>query len=308
MSLLVLRGAIEQGFIYGLVALGMLLSYRILDIADLTADGSFTLGAAISAVLAAAGHPLLALVAAPLCGAVAGCVTALLQTKCRVAPILAGIITMTGLYSINLAVMGGKANLTLLKKTTVFSLAQQVFGETWGKLVPTAGVAALCGVLLFVFLRTPLGLAVRATGDNRAMVESSSINPSIMVFFGLALANALVAMGGALLAQYQQFTEIGTGTGMAVIGLASLIIGEVFVGRGGLGRHIACGVGGAVVYRIMIAAALSASVAPANLKLVSAVIVAVALSAPAVKSAWVLSRRKQAAKKQRAAQKEAPQC
>lgn len=309
MSLLVLRGAVEQGLIYGLVALGMLLSFRVLNIADLTVDGSFTLGAAVGAVVTIAGHPLLALVAAPLAGALAGCVTAFLQTHCRVAPILAGIITMTGLYSINLTVMGGKANLSLLKKDTVFSLSIGAFGQQLGRLVPTVLIAAACAAALAVFLKTPAGMAVRATGDNRDMVESSSIDPRISIFVGLAAANALAGLSGALLAQYQQFTEVGTGTGMAVIGLASLIIGEAALGRGGISRHVGCAVGGAVVYRIMIAAALSASVAPANLKLVSAVIVAVALSVPALKSSRELSRRKKQAAAARAArQKEEASC
>lgn len=295
MSFLVLIGTVEQGLIYGLVALALLLSYRVLDIADLTVDGSFTLGAAVSAVLTLSGHPLLALAAAPVAGAAAGLVTALLQTKCKVAPILAGIITMTALYSVNLMVMGNKANLSLLRKTTIFSLAEQVFGGSFAKLIPIALIAAVCGAGLWLFLRTPLGLAVRATGDNRAMVEASSINPAHTTAVGLALANALVALAGAQLAQYQQFMEINTGTGMVVIGLASLIIGEVLLRQGGMGRRIALALGGAVIYRFIVAVALSASVSPSNLKLVSALIVAVAISAPTVRASFALSAKKRKA-------------
>ena len=295
MSLAVLQGSVEQGLIYGLVALALLLSYRVLDIADLTVDGSFTLGAAVSAVLTVAGHPLLGIVLAPFAGALAGSVTAVLQTKCKVAPILAGIITMTALYSINLMVMGNRPNLTLLRKTTVFSVSESIFGDTVGKLVLVLIVAIIVGIGLFLFLRTPLGLSVRATGDNRKMVEASSINPDFTITVGLCLANALVALSGGLLAQYQQFTEINTGTGMVVIGLASLIIGEILLGKGGMGRRIGCAVIGAIIYRVIIAAALSANVPASNIKLVSAFIVGAAISAPAIKSGVKLARKKRKA-------------
>ncbi|MEG1932120.1 MAG: ABC transporter permease [Pygmaiobacter sp.] len=295
MNLLVLQGTLEQGLIYGLVALALLLSYRVLDIADLTVDGSFTLGAAVSAVLTIAGHPLLGIALAPFAGMLAGCATALLQTKCKIEPILAGIITMTALYSINLMVMGNKANLSLLRRATAFSLAQGVFGEAFGKLIFSALLALVVGSALWLFLRTPLGLAIRATGDNRAMVEASSINPALTTLVGLALANGLVALAGAQLAQYQQFTEINTGTGMVVIGLASLIIGEALVGKGGMGRRIAFAIGGSILYRIIIALALSANVSASNLKLVSAIIVALAISAGAIKAQLALSKQKRKA-------------
>lgn len=304
MSMVLLRGAAEQGFIYSLVALGLYLSYRTLNIADLTVDGSFTLGAASSAALAALGHPLLALAAALFAGSLAGFVTALLQTKLKVQPILAGIITMTALYSVNLKVMGDKSNLALLRVDTAYTKFAALLpgaAQPWARLLLSLLVAAAAGCALVLFLRTRLGLSVRATGDNRMMVSASSINPAFTTTVGLCLANALVALSGGLLAQYQLFSEITVGTGMVVIGLASLIIGEVLVETviktRSVARSVAGAVVGAVVYRVIIAAALSASVSPANLKLVSAVIVAAAISYPAVAQQLRLLRLRREAKR-----------
>lgn len=282
MSLSVLQGAVEQGFIYSLVALGLFLSYRTLDIADLTTDGSFTLGAACSAILTVQGRPVLGLLLALIAGSVAGLVTALMQTRLGVQPILAGIVTMTGLYSINLMVMGGRSNLNMLKEENVFSTAEAALGPL-GKLILTGFVALAVGGLLALFLRTQLGLSIRATGDNREMVASSSIDPALTTTVGLCAANALIALSGGLLVQYQKFSDVSLGTGMVVIGLASLIIGEVVIGRGGAFRGILAAVIGAVIYRIIIAAALVANVGAQNFKLVSAVIVAAAISWPAVR-------------------------
>lgn len=295
--LLVLRSAAEQGFIYSLVALALYLSYRTLDIADLTTDGTFTLGCAISATITLAGHPLLGLVLAIAAGAAAGGVTAVLQTKLGVPSILAGIITMTGLYSVNLAAMGSKSNLPMLKEENVFSMAQALFGSAY-KLVVAGVFAAVCAVLLGLFLRTRLGLSIRATGDNRDMVSASSINPALMTTVGLCVANALTGLSGALLAQYQKFSDIGLGTGMVVIGLASLIIGEVVVGRGGILRGVLAAVIGAVVYRIIIALALSSSVDANWIKFFSAVIVAIAIAYPTVKEKVLFyQKRRREAKK-----------
>ena len=283
MNLFVLQGAVEQGFLYALVALGLYVSYRTLDIADLTTDGTFTLGAACSAIFTVAGHPFWGLVAAVVAGALAGSVTALLQTKLQVQPILAGIITMTALYSVNLIVMGNKSNLPMLKSSNVFTVFEQIFGKQFGKLIGAVAIAALVGTLLVLFLRTQLGLSLRATGDNRSMVASSSINPAFTTTVGICLANGIVALSGGLIAQYQKFSDVSLGTGMVVIGLASLIIGEVIVGRGGICRGVAAALVGAVLYRIIVAAALSANVNANHLKLVSAVIVAVAISYPAIR-------------------------
>ena len=281
MSLFVLQGAVEQGFIYSLVALALYLSFRTLDIADLTTDGTFTLGAACSAIMTVQGHPWAGLGLALLLGAAAGLVTALLQTRLGVQPILAGIITMTGLYTINLLVMGGRSNLNMLQEENVFTAAGALLGPAGTPLLAFL-FAAGAGLLLTFFLRTQLGLSIRATGDNRQMVAASSINPAVTTAVGLCLANAMTALSGALLAQYQKFSDVSLGTGMVVIGLASLIIGEVVLGRGGVFRGAAAALLGAVIYRIIIAAALTANVNAQYFKLVSAVIVAAAISYPAV--------------------------
>lgn len=294
MSFMVVQGAVEQGFIYALVALGLYLSYRTLDIADLTTDGSFTLGCACSAILTTMGHPFLGLAAALLAGAAAGLVTATLQTRFGVMPILAGIITMTGLYSINLMVMGNKANLPMLKSTNIFDVFASFFGNTFGKLIGCAIFTVIVAVLLVWFLRTQLGLSLRATGDNREMVSASSVNPAFTTTIGLCLANALISLAGGLLAQYQKFSDVTLGTGMVVIGLASLIIGEVIVGRGGVVRGVIAAVLGAVIYRIIVAFAITSNMNANNLKLISACIVAVAVAYPAVleKVRFYLRRKK----------------
>lgn len=292
MSLLVFQGAVEQGFIYALVALGLYISYRTLDIADLTTDGSFVLGCACSGMLTTLGHPLLGLFVAALAGAAAGSVTALLQTKLGVQPILAGIITMTGLYSINLMAMGGKSNLPMLKNENIFTLAQNIFGANLSKIVVSALVCILVCAALIFFLRTQTGLSLRATGDNREMVAASSINPAFTTTVGLCIANACVGLAGGLLAQYQKFSDITLGTGMVVIGLASLIIGEVIVGRGGIVRGVVGAVLGAIIYRVIISFALSQNMNASNLKLISALIVAAAVAYPAIREKIAFARRR----------------
>lgn len=297
MSLLVLRGAVEQGLIYALVALGLYISFRTLDIADLTTDGTFTLGAAVSAVFTVNGQPLLGVVLALVSGMLAGFVTAFLQTRLRVQPILAGIITMTALYSINLIVMG-KPNINFLKEDTIFTAAQNALGSM-GSLVETLLITTALCVLLVLFLRTQLGLSLRATGDNREMVSASSINPTFTVTVGLCLSNAVVALSGALLAQYQKFSDNTMGNGMVVIGLASLIIGEVIFGRGGkhtLVRGVLAASVGAVVYRIIIAAAIAAHIDAKNMKLLSALIVAAAISYPAIRDKILFAKKRREAK------------
>lgn len=298
MSITLLQGTLEQGLIYSLVALGLFLSFRILNIADLTVDGGFTLGCAVSAVATLAGHPLLGLALAILAGALAGFVTALLQTKLKVQSILAGIITMTALYSINLMIMGNRANLPLLKCETIFSMANAFLPASYSKLILSAIIITVVMALLLLFLKSGTGLAIRATGDNADLVRSSSINPSLTITIGLCVANALVSLSGALLAQYQLFSEITTGTGMVVIGLASLIMGEAIVGRGGMLRCLVGTIVGSVIYRLIIAVAITTSLSASNLKLISAIIVAVSISWPAIKEKIELYKLKNAAKKQ----------
>ena len=283
-STAVILNALELGCIYSLVALALFLSFRILNIADMTTNGAFTLGCAVSATVALAGHPYLAFPLAMLAGAAAGFVTAMLQTKFRIPSILAGIITDTGLYTVNLAVMGFSSNVNLLKKPTLFTQLKPVLG-TYYRLVPTALIAAIAVVLMVLFLKTRLGLSIRATGDNPDMVRASSINTSFTITVGLCIANACTALSGALLAQYQKAADINLGGGMVIIGLASLIIGEALLPKGKLWVKAAGAVAGSIVYRFIIALALRLDLPSECLKLISAVIVALAIGLPALKQA-----------------------
>ena len=276
--------ALELGCIYALVALALFLSFRVLNIADMTTDGAFTLGCAVSATFAVAGHPILGLPAAMLAGACAGSVTAFLQTKLQIPSILAGIITNTGLYTVNLAVMGFSSNVNMMKAATVFSMVQPVFGKTLYKLVPVAILIACVVVLLALFLKTRLGLSIRATGDNPDMVRASSINTSFTITVGLCVSNSLTALSGAVLAQYQKTADINLGTGMVIIGLASLIIGETLLPKGKTWLKILGAVFGSIVYRFIIAIALRMDLPSECLKLISAVIVALAIGLPAIKA------------------------
>ena len=283
-STAIIMSALELGCIYALVALALFLSFRVLNIADMTTDGTFTLGCAVSATVAVAGHPLLALPAAMAAGAAAGCVTALLQTKFHIPSILAGIITNTGLYTVNLAVMGFSSNVNMLKTETLFSLLKPVLGTGY-KLIPAAIIAALVGLFLIFFLKTRLGLSIRATGDNADMVRASSINTGFTIAIGLMLSNALTALSGAVLAQYQKTADINLGTGMVIIGLASLIIGETLMPKGKLWMKVLGAILGSIVYRFIIALALRLDLPSECLKLISAVIVALAIGLPAMKAA-----------------------
>ena len=276
--------ALELGCIYALVALALFLSYKTLNIADMTTDGAFTLGCAVSATFAVAGHPLLGIPAAMLAGACAGGVTAFLQTKLNIPSILAGIITNTGLYTVNLAVMGFSSNVNMMRADTLFSLLQPVLGKTFGKIIPVALIALLTGLLLALFLKTRIGLSIRATGDNPDMVRASSINTGFTVTVGLCISNSLTALSGAVLAQYQKTADINLGTGMVIIGLASLIIGDTLTPRGKVGVKILGAVLGSVIYRFIIALALRLDLPSECLKLISAVIVALAIGLPAVRS------------------------
>lgn len=283
-STAVIFSALELGFIYALVALALFLSFRVLNIADMTTDGAFTLGCAVSATIAVAGHPLLALPAAMLAGAAAGFITAFLQTKLGIPSILAGIITNTGLYTVNLAVMGFSSNVTMMRTPTLFTLVQPGLGSFF-KLVPAAIVTVAFGCMLVVFLKTRLGLSIRATGDNPDMVRASSINTAFTITVGLCVSNSLTALSGALLAQYQKTADINLGSGMVIIGLASLIIGETLLPKGKLWLKAFGAILGSVVYRFIIALALRLDLPSECLKLISATIVALAIGLPAIKKA-----------------------
>ena len=274
-------GSLQLGFLYGILALGIYVTFRILNIPDLTAEGSFTLGLAASAVCTLAGHPVAGIVAAAVAGALAGCVTGVLQTKMGIHAVLAGILTMCGLYTINLIVMGSSPNISLINVPTIFKAAE-----------------AVCLVLLILFFRTHLGLCIRATGDNEAMVSASSINVDAMKITALAFSNALVAVSGGLIAQYQGFADVNSGSGMLVVGLASVIIGEVIVGKRGLEIGFFSSIFGSIIYRYIIAAATKSQIFPAYaLKLVSACIVAAALALPAIRYQMGLSKMKRTREK-----------
>ena len=291
--LIIAQTALELGFLYALVAMALFLSYRTLDIADMTTDGCFVLGAAVSVTLAAAGHPFLAIPAAMAAGACAGYVTAFLQTRLGVPSILAGIVTNTGLYTVNLMAMGWKSNASLLGVDTIFSLLKktQLFGD-WYELVIAAGITLLAAVLLRLFLATRLGLSIRATGDNRDMVRASSLNPAFTVSVGLAISNALTALSGAIVGQYQKTVDVNSGTGIVVIGLACLIIGETVLGRRSVTKGILAAIVGSVIYRFIYAIVFYTHIVPVDcLKLLAAAIVALAISAPTIKK-WVSLKRR----------------
>ena len=277
LSMAIVTGALELGFIYALVALALFLSFRILNIADMTTDGAFTLGCAVSATVALTGHPFLALPAAMAAGACAGIVTATLQTKWGVPSILAGIITNTGLYTVNLAVMGFSSNVNMLRSATIFTAFPGM------KLIPAVIITLSAAALLVVFLNTRLGLSIRATGDNPDMVRASSINTGLTVTIGLALSYSITALSGAVLAQYQKTADINLGTGMVIIGLASLIIGETAFRSRKIWLKVLGAVVGCIIYRFIIAIALRLDLPSEALKLVSAIIVAVAIALPAMK-------------------------
>jgi putative ABC transport system permease protein len=292
--LIITQTALELGFMYALVAMALFLSYRTLDIADMTTDGCFVLGAAVSVTLAASGHPILAIPVAMVAGACAGFVTAFLQTRLGVPSILAGIVTNIGLYTINLMVMGWKSNASLLRVSTIFTMLRDTgFGGDWYELILAAGVTILAGVLLYLFLGTRLGLSIRATGDNRDMVRASSVNPTFTISVGLCISNALTALSGSIVGQYQKSVDINSGTGIVVIGLACLIIGETVLGRRSVTKGIIAVMVGSVIYRFIYAIVFYTKVVPVDcLKLLTAIIVALAIAAPTIKNWAAFQKRR----------------
>ena len=296
----IVQTALEVGLIYGLVALSLFISFSILDICDLSTDGCYTLGCAVGAVVTIAGHPVLALFASVAAGICSGYVTALLQTKFGVQSILAGIIVNTGLYTINLAVMGFSSNLPIFGTDTVFTLVKGIskaaWWQEWSSLVFLALLLMLIVLFIKWFLGTRLGLSIRATGDSPAMVRASSINPQFTVTVGLCFANAMTGLAGSLIGQYNKTSDINLGTGMVTIALASLIIGETISRTSGnMLWRISCVILGSCLYRFIISVALRLKVPTEAFKLVSAVIVAIACAAPAAKDQIALQRKKAAA-------------
>ena len=285
MTLLI--GSLQLGFLYGVMVMGIYISFRILNIPDLTAEGSFTFGLAASAMLTVQGHYAAALLLALLAGALAGAVTGLLQTKLLIHPVLAGILTMSGLYSVNMLLLGGAPNVTLLGKETLFSVVTGLLpaaDKEVVRLLLCCVLALACALILTFFFKTRLGLCIRATGDNEAMVRASSVNVTATKVIALALSNALIGLCGGVIAQYQSFADINSGTGILVVGLASVIIGETLVGRRSVTVGLFSAVAGSVIYRCIIALATKTDFFPAYmLKLLSAVIVGLALALPAIR-------------------------
>lgn len=298
-TLSIVQSALELGFIYSLVALALFISFTILNIADLSTDGCFTLGCAVGAMVTLAGHPVLALFAAMGAGVCSGFITAFLQTRMGIESILAGIIVNTGLYTINIAVMGFASNVNLFGCDTIFSLAKETISGSFYKIIVVAIVVAAVALILSWFLGTRLGLSIRATGDNPDMVKASSINPGFMITVGLCVANSLTGLSGALLAQYQKSCDINLGTGMVTIALASLIIGESIIGKGSILKRVCGVVLGSCLYRFLVAVALRLNVPAECLKLVSAIIVAVAIAFPYLKKRAAFSRQKSIAIRKR---------
>ncbi|QVY62814.1 ABC transporter permease [Cytobacillus gottheilii] len=290
--------SIEAGAIYALMALGVYLSFRILDFPDLTVDGSFVTGAAVAAVLIVGGvNPFIATAAAMLSGFLAGCLTGLLHTKGKINPLLSGILMMIALYSINLRIMG-KSNIPLLSEETMMtkltsfwkslgidefleSMMPGFIPKTWGIIILMLLLAFLFKFLIDWFLKTDIGLAIRAAGDNETMIRSFSANTDLLKVLGLGLSNALVALSGGLIAQYNGFSDVGMGIGMIVIGLASVIIGEAVFGAKTIMRATLAIIGGAILYRIIVTLALRVEfLDTGDMKLITALIVIGALVIP----------------------------
>lgn len=295
MTLLI--GALTIGFILSLLAMGVMISFRIFEIPDITTDGSITSGAAIVAVMLVANvDPLLATIAGALGGAIAGMATGVIHTKFKINSLLSGILVMTALYSINLHIMG-RSNVPLMQTRNLSTYAEDfgkavfqtetinVFGWPVGvgqiaMLFISFVIAALAGLALYLFFRTHLGTAMRATGDNQQMARAMGVNVEGYIILGLALSNGMVALGGALYAQYQGFADAQSGIGMIVLGLASIIIGEALTGERSLGLTIVGAIMGSILFRLLVAVALRWGLNPYDLKVVTAIFVFGALVLP----------------------------
>ena len=285
-------GTIGQGLLWSLLAVGVFLTFRVLDIADLTVEGSFPMGAAISAILLINGFsPIVSILGAAVGGMTAGAVTGWIHTKLKIPALLAGILTMIALYSINLHIMG-KANVPLLRVDTIYTMLGQVLPLDRTLMLAIVGliVAVVTCLVLFWFFGTEIGAALRATGVNPQMIRAQGVNTDTMIVLGLLLSNGFVAVSGALIAQGNGYADVGMGIGTIVIGLASVIIGEVIFGTKSFVRSLIAVVLGSIVYRIVIAIVLYIGMPPNDLKLFTAVLVAIALSLPTLKAKWLARR------------------
>ena len=295
--------ALELGLMSSLTVLALFLSYSMLNVCDLSTDGCFTLGATVGAVVAISGHPILSIPAAMLAGMLSGFITAFLQTRMGIDSLLSGIIVNTALYSVNIAVMGNSSLLNMNKTETVFTKVKTALEGTFiakqYKLIVIVLFVAAVVVFLSLFLRTKLGLAIRATGDNPDMVRSSSINPIFTTTVGLCVANAFTALSGCLLAQSQKSVNIDIGSGMVTMALASLLIGRAFMGKGKVSLRAVGAVLGSVIFRVIYTVAIRFNMPAFMLKAVSSIIVIIAISAPYMKKQIPMLKRKMAIRRER---------
>lgn len=285
MSTGLVLSTVWQGLLWGILALGVYITYRVLDIADLTVEGSYPLGAAVAvSFIASGGSPVIAVVLAFLAGSVAGIVTGLLHTKLKIPALLAGILTMIGLYSINLRVMGNKSNVSILRMDTIYTFFGNMgFNKNESILICGLIFVAVIIVFLYWFFGTEIGAAIRATGCNKQMIRAQGIDTDVTIILGLLISNGMVSMAGALIGQSQGFADAGMGTGTIVIGLASVIIGEVLFGTRNFMNWLLAVVGGSIVYRIVIAFVLKLGMNQNDMKLFTAIIVVIALAMPLLK-------------------------
>lgn len=276
MNQTIILGALELGGIFAILSLGLFISYRVLNLPDLTVDGSFVTGCAISAIFTVHNMPYIGLLLSFVGGLIAGTITGLLITKLKIMPLLSGILTMTALYSINLAIMGDTPNISLYDFQTIFtSLA---FLKPFHLLIGIYGIIVVICIVLYYFLRTQLGLSLRACGDNEDMVRASSIDTDKMKILGLALANGLVALSGAVYSQHQTFVDINSGTGMMVIGLASIIVGMTFIKKEGMAFQLLAVIFGSIFYRAVLTVALQLGLPSGYLKVLSALLVILSIA------------------------------
>ena len=285
MSTGLVLSTVWQGLLWGIHALGVYITYRVLDVADLTVEGSYPLGAAVAvSFIAGGGSPVIAVVLAFLAGSVAGIVTGLLHTKLKIPALLAGILTMIGLYSINLRVMGNKSNVSILRMDTIYTFFGNMgFNKNESILICGLIFVAVIIVFLYWFFGTEIGAAIRATGCNKQMIRAQGIDTDVTIILGLLISNGMVSMAGALIGQSQGFADAGMGTGTIVIGLASVIIGEVLFGTRNFMNWLLAVVGGSIVYRIVIAFVLKLGMNQNDMKLFTAIIVVIALAMPLLK-------------------------
>lgn len=283
--LLAMQGALSQGILWGLMALGVYITFRLLDIADLTVDGSFATGGAVCAICLVNGvDPVLSLILSTIAGFIAGFVTGFLHTKCQIPAILAGILTQIGLYSINLRIMG-RSNTPLLQYDNIFEGLENLTGlsNNWIVLIIGLIVTILVIVILYWYFGTEIGSSIRATGNNEQMVRALGVNTNVTKTLGLMISNGLIALSGALVTQQQGYADVRMGIGAIVIGLASIVIGEVIFGhKGAFGTRLTSIVVGSVIYRIIVAVVLQLGLNTDDLKLLTAILVAIALTVPIV--------------------------